>query len=227
MSTDKKKKIRKIILLTILFLAIIGVSVGYYLWNMPHIDVQAQKADVTIDVTSIVNEYLQDEKKANDKYLSSFNYDNAIQFSDNIDLLYIEPFTLLTLDYSSGKLTEFYEFRWDGENKHLKKLDQDTNQIWSSATLYSPTIQQARQQLFRDWVVKHQDFEDKMILNFHNRKHGLNISDDLLMKGEGDLMTLSISQIHFGNNTSHFNYSDIINKRDYKVELLKNELVNA
>lgn len=71
MSTDKKKKIRKIILLTILFLAIIGVSVGYYLWNMPHIDVQAQKADVTIDVTSIVNEYLQDEKKANDKYLSA------------------------------------------------------------------------------------------------------------------------------------------------------------
>lgn len=70
MSTDKKKKIRKIILLTILFLAIVGVSVGYYLWNMPHIDVQAQKADVTIDVTSIVNEYLQDEKKANDKYLS-------------------------------------------------------------------------------------------------------------------------------------------------------------
>ena len=71
MSIDKKKKIRKIILLTILFLAIIGVSVGYYLWNMPHIDVQAQKADVTIDVTSIVNEYLQDEKKANDKYLSA------------------------------------------------------------------------------------------------------------------------------------------------------------
>lgn len=71
MSTDKKKKIRKIILLTILFLAIIGVSVGYYLWNMPHIDVQAQKADVTIDVTSIVNEYFQDEKKANDKYLSA------------------------------------------------------------------------------------------------------------------------------------------------------------
>ncbi|MBK7669501.1 MAG: hypothetical protein IPJ32_20470 [Sphingobacteriaceae bacterium] len=66
----------------------------------------------------------------------------------------------------------------------LKKLDQGANQIWSSATLYSPTIQQARQQLFIDWVVKHQDFEDKMILNFHNRKHGLNTSDDLLMKGE-------------------------------------------
>lgn len=159
--------------------------------------------------------------------LDSFNYDNTIEFSDGIDLVNIEPFTLLTLDYSSGKLTEFYEFRWDGENKHLKKLEQDSNQIWSSATLYSPIIQQARQHLFNQWLVKHQDFEDKMILNFHNRKHGLNVSDDILMKGSGDLMTLSISQIHFGNNTSHFNYFDIINKKEYKVELLKSEFANA
>ena len=159
--------------------------------------------------------------------LDSFKYDNAIEFSVGIDLVNVEPFTLLTLDYSSGKLTEFYEFRWDGDNKHLKKLDHNSNQIWSSATLYSPTIQQARQQLFTEWIVKHQDFEDKMILGFHNRKHGLNVSDDILMKGSGDLMTLSISQLHFGNNTAHFKYFDIINKKDYKVELAKNELTNA
>jgi uncharacterized protein with NRDE domain len=159
--------------------------------------------------------------------LDSFNYNNSIEFSESIELVNVEPFTLLMLDYSIGKLTEFYEFRWDGENKHLKKLDHDSYQIWSSATLYSSTIQQARQQLFNQWVLKHQDFEDKMILNFHNRKHGLNTSDDILMKGSGDLMTLSISQLHFGNNTSHFNYFDIINNKNYKIELLKNELTNA
>lgn len=71
MATEKTKKRRKIILLTLLVAAILGGTYGFYLWNMPHIDVQAQKADVTIDVTSIVNEYLQDEKKANDKYLSA------------------------------------------------------------------------------------------------------------------------------------------------------------
>lgn len=71
MATEKTKKRRKIILLTLLAGAILGGAYVFYLWNMPHIDVQGQKADVTIDVTSIVNEYLQDEKKADEKYLSA------------------------------------------------------------------------------------------------------------------------------------------------------------
>lgn len=71
MANEKTKKRRKTILLTLLIAAILGSAYVFYLWNMPHIDVQAQKVDVTIDVTSIVNEYLQDEKKANDKYLSA------------------------------------------------------------------------------------------------------------------------------------------------------------
>ena len=70
MTTTKKKKIVKIVLLTILFGAIIGGGIFLYLWNMPHIDVQAQKADFLVSTTSIVNEYLNNEKAANDKYLS-------------------------------------------------------------------------------------------------------------------------------------------------------------
>ncbi|MGE0568040.1 MAG: hypothetical protein AB7O73_08830 [Bacteroidia bacterium] len=70
MTTSKKKKIVKIVLLTILFGAIIGGGIFLYLWNMPHIDVQAQKADFSVSTTSIVNEYLNNEKAANDKYLS-------------------------------------------------------------------------------------------------------------------------------------------------------------
>jgi uncharacterized protein with NRDE domain len=159
--------------------------------------------------------------------LESFNFQNTNQFSDKIDLINVEPFTLLTLNYSSGKLEEFFEFRWDGANKHLKQLNHDAYQIWSSATLYSPPIQQKRQQLFNQWVNKHQDFEDRMILEFHNRKHGLNNSDDILMKGDGDLMTLSISQLHVGNEGSHFNYFDVITDKDYKVLLTNKEFVNA
>jgi VCBS repeat-containing protein len=71
MAIEKIKKRKKIILLTLLVGAILAGAYVFYLWNMPHIDVQAQKADVNVDVTSIVNEYLQDEKKANDKYLSA------------------------------------------------------------------------------------------------------------------------------------------------------------
>lgn len=159
--------------------------------------------------------------------LESFNYNNAVEFSEKVDLMNIEPFTLLTLDYSTGALEQFFEFRWDGDKKYLKQLTHKEQQIWSSATLYSPSIQQTRLQLFKQWINKHQDFEDRMILDFHNRKHGLSVSDDILMKGEGDLMTLSISQVHVGNTDSHFNYFDITNKKDYKVKLTKNEFVNA
>lgn len=159
--------------------------------------------------------------------LESFNYQNAQEFSDDIDLTNVEPFTLLTLDYSAGTLEKFFEFRWDGDKKYLKQLIPKEQQIWSSATLYSPSIQQTRQQLFNQWINKHQDFEDRMISDFHNRKHGLSVSDDILMKGAGDLMTLSISQVHVVNTGSHFNYFDIINKKDYKVKLTKTGLVNV
>ena len=105
--------------------------------------------------------------------LESFKYNDANELYNKIDLENVEPFTLLLLDYYSGDLTAFDEFRWDGENKHLKKLDTVTPQIWSSATLYNPIVQQKREGLFNQWINKHSDFVDAMILDFHNRKHGL------------------------------------------------------
>lgn len=69
MATEKTKKRRKIILLTLLVGAILVGGYVFYLWNMPHLDVQAQKADFSITATDLVNEYLTDEKTANAKYL--------------------------------------------------------------------------------------------------------------------------------------------------------------
>lgn len=71
MATEKTKKRKRIILLILLVGAIIGGSYALYLWNMPHLDVQAQKADFSIESSLLVYEYLQDEKKANEKYLSA------------------------------------------------------------------------------------------------------------------------------------------------------------
>lgn len=70
MATVKTKKRIKVILLILIIGSIIGGSYALYLWNMPHLDVQAQTADFSLDASSLVNEYLQDEKKANEKHLS-------------------------------------------------------------------------------------------------------------------------------------------------------------
>lgn len=63
------KKKTKIILLSLLTAGLIGGSYVFYLWNMPHLDVQAQKADYSISANQLVNEYLANEKSANTKYL--------------------------------------------------------------------------------------------------------------------------------------------------------------
>lgn len=159
--------------------------------------------------------------------LESFNFQNTLEFSEKVNLNKVEPFTLLALDYSSGILDSFFEFRWDGEKKYLKQLVNNECQIWSSATLYSPSVQLVRQQLFNNWVTKYKDFDDRMILDFHNRKHGLNEYDDILMQREGDLTTLSISQVSVDNTDFYFNYFDIINKKKYKIKLSNQTLVNV
>lgn len=53
----------------LLAVAIIGGSVGYYLWNKPQKNMQTAKADMAIDATALFNEFANDEIAANAKYL--------------------------------------------------------------------------------------------------------------------------------------------------------------
>jgi len=66
-----RKKIIKIALILIGVSAIIGGGVVYYMFNMPHRDVQATKTDYSLKASAIVNEYFADANKANEKYLDS------------------------------------------------------------------------------------------------------------------------------------------------------------
>jgi hypothetical protein len=159
--------------------------------------------------------------------LESFRYHNANEFSNEVELENVEPFTLLLLNINSEVLKSFSEFRWDGKKKFLKAIDITSPQIWSSATLYNSSVQQKRQELFKQWLYKHSDFEDAMIFDFHNRKHGLANSEDLIMKANDDLMTLSISQIHFNKGESVFKYLDIINNKFLNIKLKQKEAFNV
>ena len=64
----KKKKIK--IIVSVLVLLLVGVSgVAYYLFNMPHRNIQEAKADYSVSSSEIVNEYLADATLSNEKYL--------------------------------------------------------------------------------------------------------------------------------------------------------------
>ncbi len=155
--------------------------------------------------------------------LNSFNYSTIYEFIQNSNVKDVEPFTLLLLDYKSQFNCVFYEYRWDGNNKHIKKLCSNTTQIWSSSTLYPAITQHKRQNLFEDWLLKYKDFEDKMIYHFHAKKHGLAAAEDILMKAENGIETLSITQLKVNRNEELFNYTDIIKNKFYSLNL-KNSL---
>ena len=64
-----KNKTVKTILIIMGIGIIIAGGAGYYMFNMPHRDVQATSADYKLSAKKIVNEYLANSAKANEKYL--------------------------------------------------------------------------------------------------------------------------------------------------------------
>jgi hypothetical protein len=66
-----KNKVIRISLITVGILVLLGLSIGFYLFNMPQRDVQAIKADYVLSSTQLVNEYLASPSEANQKYLDS------------------------------------------------------------------------------------------------------------------------------------------------------------
>ncbi len=64
-----KKKIVKWGVIVVAAALIIGGSAAFYLFNMPHRDIQATPVDYSIEAEVLVNEYLQNAASANEKYL--------------------------------------------------------------------------------------------------------------------------------------------------------------
>lgn len=79
-----KKRILKILLLIVALAVITGGSVAYYMFNMPHRDVQASKTDYALKASDIVNEYLANVELANEKYLDKEGESKIIEVTGNV-----------------------------------------------------------------------------------------------------------------------------------------------
>ncbi|NCU33283.1 MAG: hypothetical protein EOM23_10235, partial [Candidatus Moranbacteria bacterium] len=66
----KKRKILKIAAIVVAAGLVIGVSVGLYMYFMPHRDVQKSATDYKLSTSELVTEYLADGAAANKKYLA-------------------------------------------------------------------------------------------------------------------------------------------------------------
>jgi hypothetical protein len=76
-----KKKIFKIAAIVVIAGILIGGGIGAYLFFMPHRDVQSASTDFQLTSTAIVEEYLNNKDKANEKYLSADGDSKILEIS--------------------------------------------------------------------------------------------------------------------------------------------------
>lgn len=149
--------------------------------------------------------------------LESFSFSSHEEFLKSLYLEGIEPFTLLLLDYQDG--LEFKQLVWDGKIKHIQDIDKSLPKIWSSATLYSDKNRKLRSKWFKNWLDNGSIASDYDILKFHLGNHGDDPENDVLMKRDNDLQTVSISQFRFDNQDAYFHYHDLIDGQKNKIDL--------
>lgn len=79
-----KKRIIKIALIVLVVGSIAAAGTIYYLFNMPHRNVQAADTDYSLKASSIVNEYLENPTLANEKYLDEEGESKIIEISGTV-----------------------------------------------------------------------------------------------------------------------------------------------
>lgn len=149
--------------------------------------------------------------------LEAFEFDNLSEFFHNVALDDVEPFTLIVVDNSEQ--SKLYEFRWDGNKRHLIELDILIPKIWSSATLYSKQVRDERELWFGDWLSKQNLLKGDVVLNFHSFPHGNDTENDVIMDRNNGLKTVSITQIECNVDSFKMEYHDLVKQQ--KITLTK------
>ena len=109
---------------------------------------------------------------------------------DSYNLTNVEPFTLVIIDWNYS--LKFYEFVWDGSNKHFTELPKKPK-IWSSSTLYTQEMKEERKQWFDEFKSENEltSFNAKQ---FHKHTH-IGNSDYGVIMDRGFVKTTSITQV--------------------------------
>jgi hypothetical protein len=80
----KLKKYQKLGVIMILSGLLIGSVVGVYLYNLPHRNVATAKTDYVLTAKSLVDEFLTDYAKANNKYLADNGNSKILEVTGRI-----------------------------------------------------------------------------------------------------------------------------------------------
>lgn len=139
--------------------------------------------------------------------LDAFDAPRFSDFIENYNFENIEPHTLVLIEFD--KEVSLCVTRWDGNDLHLQKLDEKSPHIWSSSTLYSKETILEREQLFQYWLQNNTQNPEN-ILEFHNTTELEDSKNNLRMKREGNMQTISISQVVCENKKANIQYIDLL-----------------
>jgi hypothetical protein len=146
----------------------------------------------------------------------SFDYQQFIDFCEQYNFDNIEPFTMVSLEKNI-----FIEFRWDGIKRHIRPLALSTPQIWSSCTLYDPSVSSRRKGWFYEFLRKKTDILSAVDLwKFHKTPNLIEPENGILMQRNSGVQTVSLTQLTISNDlqTIKFQYNELGNKEIYRRE---------
>ncbi len=151
----------------------------------------------------------------------------AQAYFSQADLYHAEPFTIVALKQSKDVVQDFQEFIWDGSEKHFRVLDKKHPHIWSSVTLYDKEQRQLKRAWFEKFCQQYKNSITKeKIVDFHCGNHTDGKSKNMLIQQNGDLKTVSISQVLLANEKLQMDYFDLLNDSVKEVELLPTDLTD-
>lgn len=133
--------------------------------------------------------------------LAALEAGDAHAFSASYDFDGIEPFTLIAVEASGGKV-----YRWDSEQVHVASFDLGGPAIWSSTPLYDPAARIKREEWFHTWYHTHwegaamsQNVSPSQIVQaartFHYDEGTRPAYEAIMMERPGRIHTVSVTTV--------------------------------
>ncbi len=79
-----KKTVKRNLIIVFAIIILGTIAIVFYLFNMPHRDVQATKTDFSLSSSSVVAEYLANAEAANQKYLEEEGNSKILAITGNV-----------------------------------------------------------------------------------------------------------------------------------------------
>jgi hypothetical protein len=149
--------------------------------------------------------------------LDFFSFKKIRDFIELYNLTDIEQFTLVII--WAGEL---FEFRWDGETKHIINFPIEKPRIWSSVTLYSPAVIKLKEAWFSKWLNENEEINYEKILEFH-QSDGTGDPENAIKMKRKEVQTLSITSVHFIDKKLSMQYLDIAEEPFPATEYISRE----